>query len=111
MEAAAAGSINLMNVDHNHNRTVDTWGNASDAWVAYNRRGSVVVIESAAADQQPINVVYVMDELNRCLRRRIKTKKRVKGKITICKLLNFNLFTNSTMNSALTFSRRCTLWW
>lgn len=67
MGAAAAGSINLTSVDHNRNMTVDTWDNASDAWDAYNRRESVVVIESAAADQQPINVMSVMDELNRCL--------------------------------------------
>lgn len=45
----------------------------------------MVVIESAAADQQPINVVYVMGELNRCLRRKNKSKmqKREKEQIMI----------------------------
>lgn len=60
--AVAAGSINL------HNMTADTWDNASDAWVACNCRELVVAIESAAADQQPINVTCVMVALDRCLR-------------------------------------------
>lgn len=67
MEAAAAGSINLMSVDHNRNTTADTWDNASDAWDAYNRQEWVVVIVSAAVDQRLITVVCERDELNQCL--------------------------------------------
>lgn len=60
-------NTNLLNVDHNHNTTVDTRDNAFDAWVANSCQELVAEVEVVAADQQPINIKSATVALDRCL--------------------------------------------